>query len=126
MKRWLPSLSLWAALAVWLCATVGPTIAQLAVSSPAILGCSATIGTTPVQVCGAKQRSLLAIDNESTAPPSANIACTFGTTFTATLNAPGSYTIPAGFTRTWPGPKIPSDAVYCVSDTVSTPVTIEE
>jgi hypothetical protein len=66
-------------------------------------------------------RQMLAIDNESS---SANIAISFGGT--AALNTAGSWTIPAGMTRSWSGPFVPSDAVNCITSGGSgTPVTIQ-
>lgn len=83
---------------------------------------SVTIGTSSAQAIAseANGRRLLSIDNESA---TATIACSMGGT--AALNAAGSFTIPPGMTRTWSGTAVPADAVNCISDTSSTPATIQ-
>ena len=80
----------------------------------------ATVGTVSVQVLAGAVRKFLAIDNES---PSTMLACALGST--AMLNSAGSFTIPAGTTRTWDGSFVPSDAVNCVASAAGTPVTLE-
>ena len=82
-----------------------------------------TVGTSSAQALAKPVIAyrMLAIDNESA---TANIACSFGGT--AALNTAGSYTIPAGLTRTWAAPGwTMNQAINCISDTASTPVTIE-
>lgn len=83
---------------------------------------AATVGTSSKQILppAPTGRILLAIDNEST---SATIACALGST--AALNSAGSFTIPAESTRVWDGNFVPSDAVDCIADGASTPVTLE-
>lgn len=80
-----------------------------------------TLGTSSTQVLAAvTARKFLAIDNESTG---AAIACALGTS--AALNTAGSFTIEPGWTRTWDGSFVPSDAVNCIAAVGSTPVTVE-
>ncbi len=81
---------------------------------------AATITTSSTQfLAAASSRTLLAIDNEST---TATIACRFGAT--AALNTAGSFTIPAGATRTWNSYPVPIEAVNCIAS-ASAPATIE-
>lgn len=88
-------------------------------ASGSVLG--ATVGTSSTQVlAAAAARKFLAIDNEST---TAAIACAFGAT--AALNTAGSFTIEPGWTRTWGGSFVPSDAVNCIAASGSAPVTLE-
>ncbi|HEV2303336.1 MAG TPA: hypothetical protein VGR91_17350 [Stellaceae bacterium] len=80
-----------------------------------------TLGTISTQVLAAvTSRKFLSIDNESA---SAAIACALGTA--AAINAAGSFTIEPGWTRTWDGSFVPSDAVNCIAASGSTPVTVE-
>ena len=81
---------------------------------------AATITSTSAQVLAGASRKLLAIDNESL---TASIACAFGAT--AVLNTAGSFTIPAGSTRTWSAYPVPADAVNCISSVASSPATVE-
>lgn len=86
---------------------------------------AATIETSSAEeLAAASGRQFLAITNEST---TATIACNFGGA--AALNTAGNYTITPGATRTWSGTTaetlVSSSAVNCISDTASTPATIE-
>jgi hypothetical protein len=82
-----------------------------------------TLGTTYSSLPIPVSRSFLSIDNEAAAGGNA-IACAF---FGATpaINAAGSWTIPAGFTRTWRQPNVPGSTVNCVASGANTPVTVE-
>ena len=82
-----------------------------------------TVGTSSAQALATPTIAyrMLAIDNEST---TATIACAFGGT--AALNTAGSYTISSSLTRVWMAPGWSmNQAINCISDTASTPVTIE-
>lgn len=68
-------------------------------------------------------RQFLAIDNESA---TIAIACAFGGA--AAVNTGGSWTIPAGATRTWPavpGGPVPTDAINCIAASGSPTITIQ-
>lgn len=82
-----------------------------------------TVGTSSAEALAKPTIAyrMLAIDNESA---TATIACSFGGT--AALNTAGSYTIGSSLTRVWSAPAwTMNQAINCISDTASTPVTIE-
>ena len=86
-------------------------------------GFSIGVASAMVLPFAAQGRSQLAIDNESATYA---VACAFGAT--AALNTAGSWTIPAGMTRTWPavsGGFVPSDTVNCIAGAASTPISIQ-
>lgn len=98
-----------------------PMVTQQAPASGSGSVAAATVGTSSTQLLPpASSRKFLAIDNEST---SAAIACALGTT--AAINTAGSFTIEPGWTRTWSGSFVPSDAVNCIATVGATPVTVE-
>jgi hypothetical protein len=80
-----------------------------------------TISATSTQVLASSARTLVGIDNESA---SVTIACAFGVP--AVLNSAGSFTIPAGMTRTWRDYPLPTEAMNCISSAGGGgPATIE-
>lgn len=79
-----------------------------------------TVTSSSVEYSATAPRQLIAISNEST---TATIACRFGGT--AAINTAGSWTIPAGATRVWSSPPIPSDSFKCISSAATSPATLE-
>lgn len=83
---------------------------------------SATVGTAAVQLLGqAGSRVHLAIDNEGAAP----VGVCFGAPCVPSIGAAGTWTIPPGWTRSWDGNFVPSDAVQAIAGAAGTPVNIE-
>ncbi|HEV2187510.1 MAG TPA: hypothetical protein VGR70_09895 [Stellaceae bacterium] len=94
--------------------------------------CPVTVGTSVLAVLnvyptpGGSGYRQIAVDNEST---SANCAVCFGASCTPALNTAGSFTIPAGMTRTW---SIPfgsgggyNDPMRGICSAASTPLTVQ-
>ena len=112
-------------LTVAVIAAVAMSAAAQAQQAPPYTVTAATVGTSSAQVIGSGNRWRLAIVNQSA---TANVACTIDGT-AAALNRAGSFNIPANSTRVWVGPDsgfgAPGGAVNCISDTPSTPVTVE-
>lgn len=81
---------------------------------------AATITNSSAQLVAGANRTLIAIDNEST---TATIACNFGGT--AAINTAGSWTLTPGQTRTWKTDPIPGDAINCISSAATSPATYE-
>lgn len=79
-----------------------------------------TLTTSPTTVVAAGYHKLVAVDNESAVA----VACSY--IGTPAVNTAGSWTIPAGSTRTWSSEAaIPKTVLQCVAASATAAVTVE-